>query len=252
MYIRFAAIFQTGRWNKITDQHVNGDLSSLAKKLPDMCLKSRANTTVRSYKNTFNKWCKWCVSHNIPSLPASDFHVSLYLIHLSDLCKSTSTINEAFYAINWAHNLAGLENPCKSDLVVTVREGAIRTVGHSISRKEPITPDILKLIVHKYGCNSANLKDLRLATMCLLCFAGFLRFSELANLKRDNVHFCSDHIRLFLEQSKTDVYREGKEVVISKTNQPTCPVSMLTWFLDMAKIPECSNEYNYFQITFIL
>jgi hypothetical protein len=101
--------------------------------------------------------------------PATEFHVSLYLIHLSDLRKSVSSINEVFYSINWAHQLAGVYNPCTSDFVLSVKEGVIRTIGHTIHKKEPITPEILKQIVTKYGITSSNLKDLRLVTMCLIC-----------------------------------------------------------------------------------
>jgi hypothetical protein len=38
----------------------------------------------------------------------------------------------------------------------------------------------------------------------LLCYAGFLRYSELANLKRNNIYFCDNYVKLFLENSKTD------------------------------------------------
>jgi hypothetical protein len=41
------------------------------------------------------------------------------LIHLTNAGKSASTINEALYAISWAHRLADLADPCKSDLVKT-------------------------------------------------------------------------------------------------------------------------------------
>ena len=44
-------------------------------------------------------------------LPASDTNVSLYMASLGDTCKSTRTIDEAFYAIIWAHRMAGLPNP---------------------------------------------------------------------------------------------------------------------------------------------
>ena len=70
------------------------------------------------------------------TLPASDTSVSAYLIHLTNIGKSSSSINEAFYAINWAHKLAGVVNPCDSDLVVTVKEGSLRSVGHSIVKLE--------------------------------------------------------------------------------------------------------------------
>jgi hypothetical protein len=44
--------------------------------------------------------------------------------------------------------------------------------------------------------------------MCLLCYAGFLRFAELANLRLHHVFIYDNHVELFLESSKTDVYRE--------------------------------------------
>jgi len=96
-----------------------------------------------------------------------------------------------------------------------VKEGALRAVGHFVNKKETITPEILRQIVLVYGNVDAHLKDLRIACMCLLCFSCFLRFSELANLKRNNIISYSDHVKLVLEQSKTDVYREGKDVIIS-------------------------------------
>lgn len=174
----------------------------------------------------------------------------MYLIHLTKLGKSTSTLNESFYAISWAHKLAGYYDPCKSDLVISVKEGAHRMRGHSVHKKEPITPDILKNICILYGNNQSNLKNLRLACMCVLSYAGFLRYSELANLKMNNISFCSDHVKLFLEGSKTDVYREGKDVVISKTGNVTCPVDMLKRYLSLANIPSDSSEHIFRPLTF--
>lgn len=252
--LHFSAIFQFGRWKNVQKETegLSGDhdLLELAEKVPLMYLNSRAESTRRCYKYAFEKWCKWCVFHKLPSFPATEFHVSLYLIHLSDLCKSTSTINEAFYSLSWAHKLAGVLNPCTSEFVLSVKEGVIRTVGHSVHKKEPMTPDILKQIVNNYGKDTSNLKDLRLATMCLICYAGFLRFSELVNLKRSNVKFYADHVNLYIEKSKTDVYREGKDVVISATKNPTCPVAMLSRYLVLANIPEGSNAYIFRSISY--
>lgn len=252
MLIQFSAIFQFGRWKDLSKDtsSLSGGLLNLAEKLPQMCLNSRADSTRRCYKNAFEKWCKWCVSVKLPSFPATEFHVSLYLIHLSDLRKSVSSINEVFYSISWAHKLAGVYNPCTSEFVLSVKEGVIRTVGHTIHKKEPITPEILKQIVTKYGTTSSNLKDLRLVTMCLICYAGFLRFSELVNLKRSNIKFYSDHVNLNIEKSKTDIYREGKDVIISATNNYTCPVAMLSRYLLLANISEGSNDYIFRPISY--
>jgi hypothetical protein len=108
------------------------NLEPLLLELPDFCLQSKAVNTRRSYGSAFNKWCKWYVPYNISTLPASDVNVSLYIMHLSKFKKSTSTINEAFYAISWAHNIAGVVNPCNSELVSFVKEGALRVVGRFV------------------------------------------------------------------------------------------------------------------------
>ena len=62
--------------------------------------------------------------------------------------------------------------------------------------------------------------------------------------------FFPDYVKLFLVQSKTDVYREGKDVVIAKTNSSTCPVSMLDRYLKLAKIPDHSSEYIFRSVSF--
>lgn len=251
-FIRFADIFDSGRWTKLRCSSPNGDpLDRYLVQLPAFCLASRAENTQKQYKGAFNAFCKWSLSLNIrQTLPFSDTQVSAYLIHLCNLGKSISTINEAYYAISWAHKLAGVEDPCKSDLVITVKEGALRTVGHITVKKEPITPETLRNIVRVYGKTDANLKDLRLACMCLISYAGFLRYSELSNIRRHHIQFFDTHVKLFLESSKTDVYREGRDVIIAKTNNFTCPVKMLIRYCNLAKIPESSSDYIFRPLSF--
>ena len=169
---------------------------------------------------------------------------------MSNSHKSASSINEAFYAISWAHKLAGVQNPCVSDLVISVKEGSLRSVGLSVVKKEHITPEILSQIVQLYGNSTSDLKHLRIACMCLLSYAGFLRFNELANLKRHHIVFYDNHVNLFLEKSKTDIYREGKDVVIARTGKSTCPVLMLEKYLAMANIKSDSLDFIFRPLCF--
>ena len=165
----------------------------------------------------------------------------MYLINLSESANSVSKIDEAFYALSWAHKLAGVPDPCKNYLVVSVREGAHRKIGHLIVKKESITPDILQKNVLLYGNKNCNLKDLRI---------GFLRFSELASLKRSDISFFPSHVKLYLGKSNTDVYREGREVVISKTGTITGPVDMLDRYLKLAGTSENSVDYIFRSVSF--
>ena len=189
MIIRFSDVFSVGQWQKFSDINFDSEVSSLFQRLPGIVMSSKAESTQKMYKYAFNSWCKWTNSHSFTSLPASQLHVSLYLIKLSDSARSVSKIDEAYYAISWAHKLSGYPDPCKTDLVVSVREGIHRRIGHSVIKKDPITPEILQKIVQNFGSISNTLKDLRIACMCLISYAGFLRFSELACLRRSDIHF---------------------------------------------------------------
>ena len=124
-----------------------------------------------------------------------------------------------------------------------MKEWALRSIGRFTIRKEPITPDIIKNIVAIYGKARADLTHLRIACMCLISCAGFLRYSELSNLRRDNFTLYEQYVKLFLEGSKTDVYREGRDVLISKTNSNTCPVNTLLRYLSSADIMHDSTDY---------
>ena len=86
--------------------------------------------------------------------------------------------------------------------------------------------------------------------MCLLGYTGFLRFSEVASLKRSDISFFPSHVKLYLEKSKTDVYREGREVAISKTGTITCPIDMLDRYLKLAGTSENSVDYIFRSVSF--
>ena len=238
-------MFSKGRWPQIKEALTGQDsrLREIALQLPDLLLHSRADNTVKKYRYGFQKFRKWCESFNpvVTALPASDLHVSLYLAHLTN-GGSAAQIDEAITSIGWAHNVAGLSNPCLSSLVSSIREGGKRLTCHPVSKKEPITPEILNALVTLYGRSDVNLVNLRIVTMCLIGFAGFFRFSELVNIKRSDISICETHVSIFVEKSKIDVYRDGNTVHISRTLLPTCPVAALERYLSLAHIDHSSSQ----------
>lgn len=97
-------------------------------------------------------------------------------------------------------------------------------------KKEPITVEMLEVIVSE-AQRSGSLADLRLATACVLGFAGFLRFNELVNHKRSNLEIQDDMLRIHIEHSKTDQLRQGDKVLIAKTGSNICPVALLESYM---------------------
>ena len=68
----------------------------------------------------------------------------------------------------------------------------------------------------------ASLCNIRCAVICLIAFAAFRRFDELAKLFRLNVDIKSDMLKLIIKSSKTDQYRDGAWIVhvIGQSNLP--------------------------------
>ena len=167
---------------------------------------SKSENTAKNYRYAFNTFCRWCKGFKpeISSLPASDTHIALYIIHLAQDHKSSSVIHSSLQAISWAHSLAGFKDPCDSVLVKTTKEGAIRETSKPVTKKEPISPEHLKLLVKTFGKDD-NLYNLRTLCMCLLGFAGFLRFSELVNLRSADIDIRESCVELNIVKSKTDV-----------------------------------------------
>lgn len=111
--------------------------------------------------------------------------------------------------------------------------GAQRLVAHQTTKKEPITVSQLEQLVASKADSMASLYNIR-SVICLLAFAAFLRLVELAKLVRSDVKIENDMLKLFIQSSKPDQYRDGAWIVVASSRKATCPVAMMNRYLDRA------------------
>ena len=105
--------------------------------------------------------------------------------------------------------------------------GVKQILAHRTQKKEPITPAIFEQLVSKSPGKEAPLSDIRIVTVCLIGFAGFLGLNEIDNLKESDVQVFDEHMELFIGSSKTDQYCDGPWVTTARSSSPTCPVQMV-------------------------
>lgn len=163
-------------------------LKNLASSLPTFILQSKASNTYKQYNSSFVAWCRWCEEHQLTPIPASDYYFALYIIYLTQSDCSISKIEHAVYSVRWAHDMANEIRPCDSFLVWGVLQGAKRLLAKPVNKKEPISAKILARLVDQFG-RSNSLYDKRIVTMCLIGYAGFLRFSEIVNIRGCDIRF---------------------------------------------------------------
>jgi integrase len=80
---------------------------------------------------------------------------------------------------------------------------------------------------------SSNLQSVMKLTAVTLCYAGFLRFSDLMMIQWQEIRFLSSHMEIFLEKGKTDQYRSGRWVLIARVGGLYCAVALVEFLLEL-------------------
>ena len=219
---------------------VRPDFNSLFNSL----LASRADSTVKKYLKEINKFLLWCRARKVSlQLPFSSSVVALYLFGLDQQLRSPAAMVLVHAALKWFHSFVPddgpnpLDNACCKNLI----ECAKRTRSNPVCKKKPVDPTIIRSIIDRHGSEEASVKDLRIAAICSLGFAGFLRFNELSNIQPKHLAFCNGFVKIFVPGSKTDVYREGNYVYIAKLEGKYCPVAILRRYIEAANLDLSSN-----------
>lgn len=123
---------------------------------------------------------------NISFLPVKPVHVAIYLQHVLESTISSSSVDTAFYAIKWAHEIVGVASHSDNQVVSRVREAAKRILGAGRpNRKEPLSVEVLKEIVE--GADLCNVRQLRNVCLYVLSYAGFFRSEEVLNIRMSHI-----------------------------------------------------------------
>ncbi len=236
-----------GIWKQV-EQVQDPELRALAEQLPSVFKESLAHSSSKNYCYGFLRWKKWAGNYEeVSVLPAKPFYVALYLLRVLQDARSASVVDLAAYSINWAHRMAGIQSPTSEQCVKVVLECAKRRLSGKKVKKDVITAEMIEKCLEISDLE--KLADLRLITMCILAYAGFLRFDELQHLKRCDIQFCGHFLKLFIESSKTDQYRDGAWIVIARSDGFACPYRITQKYCESIQMPQESNEFLFRSIT---
>ena len=191
-------IFDTEFWTSPTCD--TREVALLTENMKFTALASRASGTSLCYTRVFNRWRSFATSVlGTSPFPVEPFHCALFLQYLLESSRSVSSINSAFYAFKWLHDLAGVSSPTSHPTVVAVKEGAVRSASSPANhRKEPLEAEHLRKLAEKTDLH--DLLQLRNLVMFVLAFSGFFHFSELSLIRSKDVTFNDGFLSIFIEK----------------------------------------------------
>ncbi|XP_072175243.1 integrase/recombinase xerD homolog [Diadema setosum] len=205
---------------------------------------ARSDNTTRKYFSAFQKWEAFISSEGGNAIPAEPIHVAVYITSLLKEGASLSVIQSAIYAVKWAHGVRGLPDPTDNAFVKNLLESAKRRPYKSVKRRDIISSDEIIQLCEKYD-GSEDLLVLRDLAYIVISFAGFLRFNEMQSLRASDICFYDDHMSLQLNKSKTDQYRKGSTVVLSRGESSACPLRVLKNYMEKAGINVGSDQFIF-------
>ena len=168
-----------------------------------------------NYTGAFRRWKTWATTTNISYFPVDPIPFSLYIM---DSRGSYHPVKEAIYAADWVQKVAGLQTISSCLIIDQIQSGSHRILGKPTIKKDPVTLDILRHLVLKLS-STPSLKEVRSVSLCLTAYAGFLRFDELSSILCCDINILDSHLEIFLEKSKTDQFRDGHWIPISRNGK---------------------------------
>ena len=191
----------------------------------DFMAASIAPATARSYSAQWNKFQSWCSANNRVCLPASPDTVTLYLTNLGVRYRTLPPILAARSGIRYylGIHFPDLPPPTESLVVATLVSGIKRKFARYITKKKPVTPDLVrKCLEHlcQKGLDYMNLVELRNAAMFAVLYFTAARFEEVADLQTENVMVSlGGNIELLYVKSKTNQYKKAHSAFLTEHSE---------------------------------
>ena len=197
---------------------------------------SKAKNTLRAYKADYKDFATFCVKNGFKPMPSEPKIITLYLTHLSKICKF-STLKRRLASISVIHKLSGHYIDVKHPMITENLMGIKRILGSYQKAKKPILINELKLIVDFINREKNEKNKLKYKALILVGFSGGFRRSELVDVDYEDLDFVPEGVKIFVKKSKTDQSGEGMTKGIPYfSNSEYCPVISLKKWIEISNI----------------
>jgi hypothetical protein len=215
-------------------------LDTLPPQLREDCMRmlqhagaSKAASTWAAYGKSWRQYVDYCHQSGVDPLGGSHVVAACFLERTrrqaAERGVGPQAVDNASAAISAFYELAGKASPCAHVWCSATREAARRSLTARKLDREEAAPDDMKRLVDHHLSGSVGLRTRMYVVAAMLCYAGMLRFSDLARVMvhHDMMRFYPDRVELFIFKSKADQRSEGALVPIGRVGGRYCPVAML-------------------------
>ena len=176
-----------------------------------------------------------------------------YLIFVSQTKNGKSAVSTALVALKWLYSfipgISALNNPLNEEFLNRISQSENRNKSKLKVRKKPLSNSMVQTILDKINfIKNPSLTELRNAIIPCMAYALLLRHDEISHLNCNHISVVKDGLKFFIPSSKTDVYREGKYVFLSKDNYDL--YTLFLRYLEKARLNINDNHFLFASIRY--
>ena len=208
----------------------------------------RECSTVDSYCRVIRKYLVYARERELGTeLPFNSLAVADYFIHLETQNAKKGTIISSLAALKWLHSfvpgLNSWSNPLNDDFLGKIMSNLKRNVQKENCQKKPLTGEMVSRII-----SQSNLTDtlaLRDCLMIAFAYSLLLRYDELSHITCSHMTEQENGIKILIPKSKTDKFRNGKNVFLAKSSSDSCTHALLSQYLKITNLKFGQNHFLF-------
>ena len=187
-----------------------------------------ADSTIRAYKDDFGAFIKYCLEHNLSSLPADPKAICSYIRQLVNDGRTSASIRRIMSGMTTIHKLNRYLDPTKDPDVLLEMRRMHRKIGLYSKQAFGITLDILNKLIDVTEAGNRGARD---RALLLIAYDTLCRRSELAALQIEDIKFSEKgnitKASILIRRSKTDQLGQGRRLELSETTT----ISLKEWLV---------------------
>ena len=208
----------------------------------------REGSTVAKYCLSLRKFLKFLKEKSYPSkLPFSSMIAAEYLTDQKLNNGTKGAIESALSALKWIHGFVpGINksnNPMMDEFLAKISNSISRDMGKPTVQKNPLSGEMIAELINKSDMN--NLLDLRNCLVVSFAYNLLLRHDEFSHISLAHISESESGFKILIPKSKTDKYRNGKHVFLSKSNDRLSPSNMLICYLQKLGLDLGMNHFLF-------
>ena len=208
----------------------------------------RAYSTSRKYGLSLRKCLKFFKKNKFSlEMPFKAEDVAIYLAHLKRENGTRGAISNAKAALKWAHSFipgtSKCSNPMNDELLDKIASGVFRKEGRSVQHKKPLTGSMINQLASL--SDLGNLTELRDLLIVICAHNLLLRHDEISHLICDFIQEVEKGFVVRIPRSKTDKFRNGKNVFLAKNPGSFSASTLLKRYLSLADLKLGENCFLF-------